>query len=375
MYSCELKIIRYDSRNDKLGGRGRRTSPCVPPITGMAQALVESGGPNRGKLKAAVAIHDSFGLRLASRPEIIGAILLLTVSAALLVTTPTFATQENLLWVCYSFSIIGIATIGMLLVFAAADIDFAIGSEIGLAAVIAGKIAFFNPGISGWVVFAAAIGSGLGFGLINGLTVAKLKFNPFIATLATSFIGRGAVMVLSENRNLSGFSPSLLFIGEGSTFGLPNLLIIFVALGVFWHLVLNGTVFGRQLFAIGGNANAAYLSGVPVDRVRILAYVLCGGLGGLAGFLLACRLGVAEQSLGIGYEMDSIAGAVIGGVSIFGGAGSVIGVAIGSAAMALIRNGLVLLQIGSSWQTLLTGGVIVIAVAIDGVRRRMRDAG
>jgi ribose/xylose/arabinose/galactoside ABC-type transport system permease subunit len=182
-------------------------------------------------------------------------------------------------------------------------------------------------------------------------------------------------MVLSENRNLSGFSPSLLFIGEGSTFGLPNLLIIFVALGVFWHLVLNGTVFGRQLFAIGGNANAAYLSGVPVDRVRILAYVLCGGLGGLAGFLLACRLGVAEQSLGIGYEMDSIAGAVIGGVSIFGGAGSVIGVAIGSAAMALIRNGLVLLQIGSSWQTLLTGGVIVIAVAIDGVRRRMRDAG
>lgn len=103
--------------------------------------------------------------------------------------------------------------------------------------------------------------------------------------------------------------------------------------------------------------------------------MLCGSLGGFAGFLLACRLGVAEQSLGIGFEMDSIAGAVIGGVSIFGGAGSVVGVVIGSAAMAVIRNGLVLLQIGASWQTLLTGSVIVIAVAIDGVRRRLRSHG
>jgi ribose transport system permease protein len=314
-------------------------------------------------------------VRLASRPELVAAILLVTVTAALLVATPTFATEDNLLWVCYSFSIIGIATIGMLLVFAAADIDFAIGSEIGLAAVVAGRIVFFNPGAAGWVVFAAAIGSGLAFGLINGLIVAKLKFNPFIATLATSFIGRGVVMVLSENRNLGGFSQSLLFLGEGKVFGLPNLLIIFAVLAVFWHVILTRTVFGRQLFAIGGNVNAAYLSGVCVDWLRIEAYVLCGGLGGLAGFLLACRLGVAEQSLGIGYEMDSIAAAVIGGVSIFGGAGSVVGVVIGTAAMAVIRNGLVLLQIGSSWQTLLTGGVIVIAVAIDGVRRRIRGYG
>jgi ribose transport system permease protein len=109
----------------------------------------------------------------------------------------------------------------MLLVFAPADIDFAIGSEIGFAAVVAGRIVFFHPGTTGWIVFAAAIGSGLGFGLVHGLIVAKLKFNPFIATLATSFIGRGAVMVISENRNLSGFSPGLLFLGEGKTFACP----------------------------------------------------------------------------------------------------------------------------------------------------------
>jgi ribose transport system permease protein len=341
----------------------------------MIQSLAQSVESGRGGAGRAVAIHDPFLLRVASRPELIATSLLVTVTLALLLATPTFATQENLLWVCYSFSIIGIATVGMLLVFAAADIDFAIGSEIGLAAVLAGRIVFYDHDASGWLVFAAAIGSGLGFGLINGLIVAKLKLNPFIATLATSFIGRGVIMVLSQNRNLSGFSPNLLFLGEGKMFGLPNLLIIFIAVAVFWHLIISKTVFGRRLFAVGGNANAAYLSGVRVDWIRIQAYILCGGLGGLAGFLLACRLGVAEQSLGVGYEMDAIAGAVIGGVSIFGGAGSVIGVVIGTAAMAVIRNGLVLLQIGSSWQVLLTGGVIVIAVALDGVRRRMRNYG
>jgi ribose transport system permease protein len=359
----------YDALNDA------REDIAELASIGMAHILAGPLDDDRGGTKSAIAIHDPLLLRLASRPELIGAILLVTVTTALLLATPTFATEENLLWVCYSFSVIGIATLGMLLVFAAADIDFAIGSEIGLAAIIAGRIVFFHPGTTGWLVFAAAIGSGLGFGFVNGLIVAKLKFNPFIATLATSFIGRGLVMVLSQNRNLSGFSPDLLFLGEGKTFGLPNLLIIFAALAVFWHLVLRRTVFGHQLYAIGGNANAAYLSGAPVDRIRMQAYVLCGGLGGLAGFLLACRLGVAEQSLGIGYEMDSIAGAVIGGVSIFGGAGSVVGVVLGTAAMAVIRNGLVLLQIGSSWQTLLTGTVIVIAVAIDGVRRRIRNYG
>jgi ribose/xylose/arabinose/galactoside ABC-type transport system permease subunit len=341
----------------------------------MAQPIAASVDHDGGGTKLVLAAHDPLLLRLASRPEIIATILLLAITLILLVATPTFGTEENLLWVCYSFSVIGIATIGMLLVFATADIDFAIGSEIGLAAVIAGKIVFFHPETSGWLVFAASVGSGLAFGLVNGLIVAKLKFNPFIATLATSFVGRGIVMIISDNRNLSGFSDQLLFLGEGKIFGLPNLVIIFVVLAVFWHLVLTKTVFGRQLYAIGGNAAAAYLSGVPVDRVRIQAYVLCGGLGGLAGFLLACRLGVAEQSIGIGYEMDSIAGAVIGGVSIFGGAGSVVGVAIGTAAMAVIRNGLVLLQLGTSWQVLLTGGVIVAAVAIDGVRRRIRNYG
>lgn len=340
-------------------------SPGVTPESSAGQSRRGVVGPSR----------DAFLVRLAARPEIAAAILLAAMSAFLLFATPTFATHENLIWVCYSFSVIGIATIGMLLVFAAGDIDFSIGAEIGLAAVVAGRIVFYHPGTPDVVIFAAAIATGLAFGLVNGLIVAKLKFNPFIATLATGYIGTGLIIIVSENRNLSGFSANLIALGEGGVFGIPILVLIFAFVALAWSWVLTKTVFGRQLFAIGGNASAARLSGVPADKTRILAFVFCGGMGGLAGFLLVCRLGVAAQSIGVGYEMDAIAAAVIGGVSIFGGTGSVIGVVIGTAAMAVIRNGLVLMQIGAMWQLLATGTVIVIAIAIDGIRRKVRIVG
>lgn len=339
-------------------------------VTGGAMSGSRKKSVSAGR---AVALRDPLMLRLTTRPEIVATILLFVMSVFLVATTPTFASQENILWVLYSFAVIGIASIGMLLVLLMGDIDFSIGSEIGLGAIIAGRIVFYHPGAPDILIFATAVASGLAFGLVNGLIVSKLKFNAFIATLATSFVGRGLVILISENRNLSGFSDHLIFVGNGKFLGIPILVLIFAALAVFWHWVIQKTVFGRYLFAIGANPAAAHLSGVPVDRVRILAFVLCGGMGGLAGFLLACRLGVAEQAAGVGYEMESIAGVVIGGVSIFGGAGSVVGVAIGTAAMAVIRNGLVLLQVGANWQLLFTGLVIVIAVSIDGVRRRMRS--
>ena len=319
------------------------------------------------------AQRDPLLVRLAARPEIAATILLAVMSAFLFFATPTFATRENIIWVCYSFSVIAIATIGMLLVFAAGDIDFSIGAEIGLAAVIAGRIVYFHRDTPDILVFLAALASGLSFGLANGLLVAKLKFNPFIATLATSFIGRGLIIIISESRNLGGLSQRLIKLGEGNVLGIPFLVLILAALAIVWSWVLKKTLFGRYLFAIGGNPSAALLAGVPVDSIRILAFVCCGGMSALAGFLLLCRLGVADQSIGIGYEMDAIAAAVIGGISIFGGTGTVLGVVVGTAAMAVIRNGLILLQIGAMWQLLATGVVIVIAISIDGIRRMVRN--
>lgn len=322
--------------------------------------------------RPAAADRDSLYARLASRPEVAGAILLAVMAIFLSAATPTFLSQENVLWVLYSFAVIGLASIGMLLVLAAGDIDLSIGAQIGLAAIIAGRIVFHHPETPDVLVFGASIASGMIFGLINGIIVTKFKFNAFIATLATGYIGRGVIVIISESRNLTGFSDNLSFVGQGRILGIPNLVLILLVLAVFWTWVLRKTVFGKYLFAIGGNASAARLSGVPVDRIRMLAFVLCGAMGALAGFLLACRLGVAEQTIGVGYEMEAVAGAVIGGVSIFGGIGSVLGVVIGSAAMAVIRNGLVLLQIGAMWQLLATGSIIVAAVSIDGIRRKIR---
>jgi ribose/xylose/arabinose/galactoside ABC-type transport system permease subunit len=322
---------------------------------------------------SAVANRDSIYSRLAVRPEIAAVLLLTFMGAFLSLATTTFATPENLLWVAYSFSVIGIAAIGMLLVLAAADIDLSIGSQIGLAAIIAGRIVFHHPDTPDIIVFSAAVGSGMAFGLVNGILVTKFQFNPFIATLATGYIGRGLIVIASESRNLSGFSRNLAFLGQGKIFGVPVLVFIFLFVAILWSWVLGKTIFGKYLFAVGGNASASRLSGVPVDAVRMSAFVLCGAMGGLAGFLLACRLGVAEQTIGTGYEMEAVAGAVIGGVSIFGGTGSVIGVVIGSAAMAVIRNGLVLLQISAMWQMLATGSIILVAVAVDGIRRQVRS--
>lgn len=326
-----------------------------------------------GRPERTFTAHDPLLLRLAARSEIAATILLACISVVLLVSTPTFATQDNLIWICYSSSVIAVATLGLLLVFAAGDIDFSIGAEIGLAAVVAGRIAYFHPGTPDILLFAAALASGLCFGLVNGLLVGKLKFNAFIATLATGYVGRGLIIIVSESRNLGGLSASLINLGSGKLLGIPNLVLVFAALALFWAWILRKTVFGRCLLAIGGNPSAALLAGIPVDRYRIIAFVSCGGMASIAGFLLVCRLGVADQSIGIGYEMDAIAAAVIGGVSIFGGAGTVLGVVIGTAAMAVIRNGLILLQIGAMWQLLATGVVIVIAISIDGVRRMVRN--
>jgi ribose transport system permease protein len=340
--------------------------------TGVVRASLTNLSRESNQLGFLGGRRDALLVWVAARPEIAAFILLACMSGFLLVATPTFATYENLIWVCYSFAIIGIATIGLLLVLAAGDIDISIGAEVGLAAVVAGRIVFVYPQAPDVLVFGATIITGMIFGFANGLVVAKLKFNPFIATLATGYVGRGLIILVSDNRNLSGFSSTFTALGAEKVAGIPILVLIFAVVAIAWSWVLTKTVFGRQLFAVGGNASAARLSGVEVDRVRILAFVSCGCMAGLAGFLLVCRLGVAEQSIGVGYEMDAIAAAVIGGVSIFGGTGSVVGVVVGTAAMAVIRNGLVLMQIGAMWQLLATGSVIVIAIALDGVRRKIR---
>lgn len=309
-----------------------------------------------------------FYLRFESRPEFAAAMILGVLILFMAATTRTFLTTSNLLWVALSFSTVAIAAIGMLLVIGSGSIDLSVGSQMGLSAEIAGWIVFTHPGTPDLVVFLAAVGSGLMFGLINGVLVARWGLNAFIATLGTGYIGRGLAIILSQDRTYSGFSRELLFLGQGSAFGLPVSAWILIILAVVWSLLLRYTVYGQYIFALGGNRGAARLSGVPVIGVSVSAFVLSGLMGATAGFILACRLGMVQQNIGLGYELDVIAAAVIGGASIQGGAGSVIGVVIGAALMATIRNCLVLLQIGDFWQLVVTGFIILAAVVLDSLR-------
>lgn len=307
---------------------------------------------------------------LVTRPESTAVMLLILLAAFLGLRTNSFLTYENIVWVAHSFAFVAIAGMGILLVISSGNIDLSVGAQMGLAAEVAGWIVYHRPGTPDAFVFLAAIGSGMAFGLVNSVLVVKAKLNPFIATLATGYIGRGMVVIVSENRTFQGFSPTLLHMGQGSVLGLPILVWIMLSLTVFWSFILTQTAYGRYLFAVGGNESTARLSGVPVTRIRMSAYILSGMMGALAGFLLVCRLGVAQQSLGSGYEMDIIAGAIIGGVSMAGGIGTIPGVVIGAGVMAVLRNGLVLLKIGAMWQQLVTGLVVVMAVVFDRMRAR-----
>ena len=313
--------------------------------------------------------------RVERRPEFAATMILGVLIVFMAFSNQTFLSLPNIMWVALSFSTVAIAAMGMLLVLASGSLDLSVGSQLGLSAVVAGWIVYVHPGAPDLVVFLAAAGTGVLFGLINGLLVAKWGLNALIATLATGFIGRGLAIILAQDKTYSGFSNQLLYLGQGTAIGVPVPVWIMLALATFWSVFLRWTMFGQYLFAVGGNRNAARLSGVPVVGISISAFVLSGLMGATAGFVLACRLGMVQQTLGVGYEMDVIAAAVIGGASIQGGVGTVTGVVVGAALMATIRNCLVLLKIGDIWQLIVTGLIIVSAIALDSLRGGVSSGG
>jgi ribose transport system permease protein len=183
-------------------------------------------------------------------------------------------------------------------------------------------------------------------------------------------VGRGLVYVVTGGWPMSGFQPSILFLGQGFFLGIPIPVWIMVVFMIVLSLLLERTSFGWYVKSIGGNEEAARLSGIPVRRVKFLVYLLGGFMGAVGGFLLVARLGVGETTAGISYELQVIAAAVIGGVSLKGGEGTVFSAVLGAALMGILRNGLVLLGVGSFWQQIVIGSVIIIAVLVDKLRRQ-----
>ena len=247
-------------------------------------------------------------------------------------------------------------------------IDLSVGSVMALA----GMGAAYAMTIGVPPPFAVLLGIfvGLVMGAVNGALVAYVGIAPFIVTLGMLSFASGLVLGLTKGWPITDVPASFLPIAQGSFLGLPIPVWIAVAIAVLAHLALSTTAFGRRTYAIGGNEQATFLSGIDVKRIKFVLYLIPAACASIAGIILVARFNSAQADTGKGWELDAIAAAVIGGTSLAGGSGSVLGVLIGACIMGVIKNGLVLMRVSSYWQTAIIGIIIVLAAVLDRAKRR-----
>lgn len=307
-------------------------------------------------------MKDFIKRHIAQLGPLIGLVVIVIILGLL---NDTFFTMSNIFNLLRQVSVNALIAFGMTLVILTAGIDLSVGSLLALgSALTAGLLASGTDPI-----LAVFIGLFIGFalGAINGLIITKGKVAPFIATLATMTIFRGATLVFTDGKPITGLSDSFVFemIGKGYVLGVPFPVIIMLVVFVILFFVLRSTVFGRQVYAIGGNEEASTLSGIKSDRVKIWVYSITGMLSVLAGIIITSRLNSAQPTAGMSYELDAIAAVVIGGTSLAGGRGRIVGTLIGALIIGVIDNGLNLLNVSSFYQQIVKGGVILLAVLMD----------
>lgn len=292
---------------------------------------------------------------------------LIALCIALFIATPYFLTVANLLNIGIQAATVAILAFGMTFVIVTAGIDLSVGSVAALGAMVSAYM-FAEAGLPGWLTLLIGLGCGAMAGAICGIATAYGKIPSFIATLAMMSVARGLTLVISQG---SPIATSGAVNWLGSSLGpIPVPIIMMVIAGVVCWFILERTVLGRSMYAIGGNIEAARLSGLPVKRIQISVFALSGLFAGLAGMVMAGRLESAQPQAGAGYELDAIAAVVIGGASLAGGSGKATGTLVGAILLAVIRNGLNLLNVSSFWQQIVIGLVIAFAVGFDVIRNK-----
>jgi ribose transport system permease protein len=284
--------------------------------------------------------------------------------------TPYFFTISNLLNIAQQTSINAIIAVGMTFVIITAGIDLSVGSIMAFCGVVLASC--LHAGISMPLAIAAGLGIGFFCGSINGLLISYGRLPPFISTLGLMSVARGAALLYTDGRPISGFSPGFRFLATGEILKIPTPVIIMIVVYLIAHFVLNRTKLGRYTYAIGGNEEAAVLSGVNTKYYKTLIYGMCGMLSGLAAVILTARLNSAQPIAGIMYELDAIAAVVIGGTSLMGGEGRISGTLTGAFIMGILRNGLNLLGVSSFIQQTIIGSVIIIAVLVDMMLKKQK---
>jgi ribose/xylose/arabinose/galactoside ABC-type transport system permease subunit len=281
---------------------------------------------------------------------------------------PSFLTSKNILNVMRQVSITGIVAVGMTFVIITGGIDISVGSTVALSSVVVASALKQGLGIPAAITLA--LFSGVLVGLLNGTLVAYGRVLPFVATLGTMYVIRGLALIVTKGEAIWDLPKSFLTIGTGYWLGIPIPVIITLIVYLLGHFLLRNFTFGRYVLAVGGDEESARLCGVAVKRIKLYTYALCGFLAGLAGIVLAGRLGSGQPSTGVGYELVAIAAAVIGGNSLDGGRGTVIGTLIGAFILGVVSNALNLWGVASFWQTVISGCIVLIAVLADTLRKR-----
>lgn len=293
------------------------------------------------------------------------------------VASPSFMQTDNMVGILQATAVNGVLAIACTFVIITSGIDLSVGTLMTFCAVMAGVVLTYW-GLPFYLGVLAAIFFGALSGFISGVLIAKLKIPPFIATLGMMLMLKGLSLVITHSKPIYfNDTPEFSVISQESLIGyflpdlpIPNAVLILFVVAVVSSLVLNKTVLGTYTFALGSNEEAVRLSGVNVDRWKIIVYTLSGAICGIAGLLIASRLNSAQPSLGQGYELDAIAAVVIGGTSLSGGVGTILGTIIGAFIMSVLTNGLRIMSVAQEWQTVVTGLIIIAAVYGDILRKR-----
>lgn len=293
--------------------------------------------------------------------------------------SPYFLTFDNVMGILLATTVNGVLALGATFVIITAGIDLSVGTVMTLCAVMMG-VFITNWGLPIWLGLLGGIATGAVAGLVNGVTISKMKVPPFVATLGVMMMAKGLSLVISGSKPIyfTG-TPAVRGLTMNSVLGslipgldVPNAVFYLFAAAIVASLILGKTILGRYTFAIGSNEEAVRLSGVNVDFWKAAVYTLCGAFSGLGGVIIGSRLNSAQPALGAGYELEAIAAVVIGGTSLSGGEGTILGTIIGAFIISVLTNGLRILSVPQEWQWVVTGGIVIVAVYADMLRRRQQ---
>jgi ribose transport system permease protein len=326
----------------------------------MSQVVIQTETEVTKKNRPLKKLLSKFG-------PLIGLVLL---SSVLTLLSDKFLTVNNIMNIARQSTINALLAIGMLLPILTAGIDLSVGSVLAISVMFMGIVSV-NLGMSPIVGILVCLLMGAGFGWLNGILLTKLRLpHPFISTLGTMNIARGIALIVTAAAPIAGFPYMIQFLGREFVGPIPVSFLLVIVVYVIFHIFLTRTQTGRYIYAIGGNPEAARLSGINVDRVLIIVYTISGLMAGLAGLVMVGRVNSAFPLAGLSYELDAIAAVIIGGASFLGGVGTVWGTLIGALIIAVLRNGLNLLNVSADFQMTVIGAVIIAAVYVDVLRQR-----